>query len=108
MDKGILTIKGERKSETSEQTDRFSRVERHYGSFYRRFSLPDSADAEGIQAHGRNGVLEITIPKRAEAAPRRIQVGQGPARTERQPAAADGFAADEAVSDPGGDVMRAR
>jgi len=76
MDKGILTIKGERRSETSDQTDRFSRVERRYGSFYRRFSLPDSADAEGIQAHGRNGVLEITIPKRAEASPRRIQVGR--------------------------------
>jgi HSP20 family protein len=76
MDKGILTIKGERQGETSEQTDRFSRIERRYGSFYRRFSLPDSADPEGIQAHGRNGVLEITIPKRAEAAPRRIQVGR--------------------------------
>ncbi|MDB6163090.1 MAG: heat-shock protein [Xanthomonadaceae bacterium] len=75
MDKGILTIKGERNSETSEQTDRFSRIERRYGSFYRRFALPDSANPEGIQAHGRNGVLEITIPKRPEAAPRRIQVG---------------------------------
>lgn len=76
MDKGILTIKGERSSETSEQTDRFSRIERHYGSFYRRFALPDSADPEGIQAHGRNGVLEITIPKRPEAAPRRIPIGR--------------------------------
>jgi HSP20 family protein len=75
MDKGILTIKGERRSEATDQTDRFSRIERDYGSFYRRFSLPDSADAEGIQAHGRNGVLEIVIPKRSEAAPRRIQVG---------------------------------
>jgi HSP20 family protein len=76
MDKGILTIKGERRSEATDQTDRFSRIERDYGSFYRRFSLPDSADAEGIQAHGRNGVLEIVIPKRSEAAPRRIQVGR--------------------------------
>jgi HSP20 family protein len=74
MDKGILTIKGERSSEASEQTDRFSRIERRYGNFYRRFALPDSADPEGIQAHGRNGVLEITIPKKPEAAPRRIQV----------------------------------
>jgi HSP20 family protein len=76
MDKGILTIKGERSSESSEQTDRFSRIERRYGSFYRRFALPDSADPQGIQAHGRNGVLAITIPKRPEAAPRRIQVGR--------------------------------
>jgi HSP20 family protein len=76
MDKGILTIKGERSSETSDQTDRFSRVERRYGSFHRRFALPDSADPDGIQAHGRNGVLEIVIPKQPEAAPRRIQVGK--------------------------------
>ena len=87
MDKGILTIKGERTIETSDQTDRFSRIERRYGSFYRRFALPDSADPEGIQAHGRNGVLEISIPKKPEAAPRRIQVAskdlgrQGQART---------------------------
>ncbi len=74
MDKGILTIKGERKSETSEQTDRFSRVERHYGSFYRRFSLPDSADAEGVTANGKFGVLEIVIPKKAQATPRRITI----------------------------------
>ena len=74
MDKGILTIKGERKSESNEQTERYSRVERRYGSFHRRFALPDSADAEGIVASSRDGVLEIRIPKRAEAAPRRIQV----------------------------------
>ena len=76
MDKGILTIKGERQTETTEQTDRYSRVERRYGSFHRRFALPDSADPEGIQAHGRNGVLEIASPKRPEASPRRIQVGR--------------------------------
>ena len=76
MDKGLLTIRGERSSETSEQTDRFSRIERRYGTFHRRFALPDSADPEGIQARGRHGVLEITIPKRPESAPRRIQVGR--------------------------------
>lgn len=76
MDKGILTIKGERSSETSEETERFSRIERRYGSFHRRFALPDSADPEGIEARGRHGVLEIVIPKRTEAAPRRIQVGR--------------------------------
>ena len=81
MDKGMLTIKGERRSETSSETERFSRVERRYGSFHRRFALPDSADPEGIRASGRHGVLEITIPKRPESAPRRIQVG----RVEDQP-----------------------
>jgi HSP20 family protein len=77
MDKGILTIKGERKTETSEQAERYSRVERRYGNFHRRFALPDSADADGIAASGRNGVLTITIPKRPETKPRRIQVGNG-------------------------------
>ena len=76
MDKGILTIKGERSSESTQETDRFSRIERSYGSFHRRFALPDSADPEGIQARGRNGVLEILIPKRPESSPRRIQVGR--------------------------------
>lgn len=74
MDKGILSIRGERKSEASEDTERYSRIERRYGSFHRRFALPDSADADGISAHGRNGVLEVVIPKKPETTPRRIQV----------------------------------
>lgn len=76
MDKGILSIKGERRSESAEQTERFSRIERRYGTFHRRFALPDTADAEGITARGHNGVLEIAIPKKPESTPRRIVVGQ--------------------------------
>lgn len=75
MDKGILSIKGERNREVAEQSERFSRIERRYGSFHRRFALPDTADAEGITATGHNGVLEVIIPKRPESTPRRIQVG---------------------------------
>ena len=74
MDKGILTIKGERKLETRNEGQRFSRMERAHGLFHRRFALPDSANADGIAASGRNGVLEISIPKRPEQTPRRIQV----------------------------------
>lgn len=74
MEKGILSIKGERKAESSEPNGKLTRTERSHGLFYRRFALPDSANAEGIQATGRNGVLEISIPKRAETAPRRISV----------------------------------
>ncbi|WP_078757403.1 Hsp20/alpha crystallin family protein [Novilysobacter spongiicola] len=77
MDKGILTIKGERQSENRTETERYSRIERAHGTFHRRFALPDSADPDGITADGRNGVLEITIPKRPETTPRRIQVGGG-------------------------------
>ncbi len=75
MDKGILTIKGARSSESTRQSERFARIERRYGSFHRRFALPDSANPEGIEARGSNGVLEISIPKKPESAPRRIQVG---------------------------------
>jgi HSP20 family protein len=74
MEKGILSIKGERKAESKEQNGKLTRIERSHGLFYRRFALPDSADAEGIKAAGKNGVLEVSIPKRPETAPRRINV----------------------------------
>ena len=74
MDKGILTIRGERQSETKDQNGKLTRIERSYGAFYRRFALPDSADAEGISATGKHGVLEISIPKKPETTPRRISV----------------------------------
>ena len=75
MDKGVLTIKGERRGERVDETERYSRIERRHGTFHRRFALPDSADPEGITAEGHNGVLTISIPKRPESTPRRIQVG---------------------------------
>jgi HSP20 family protein len=74
MDRGLLTIKGERRVERFED-GRYARIERMHGQFHRRFALPDSADPDGITASGRNGVLEVVNPKRAEAQPRRIQVG---------------------------------
>lgn len=74
MDKGILSLKGERHAESKEENGQFTRVERMHGTFYRRFALPDSADAEGITAKGHNGVLEISIPKKPETTPRRIAI----------------------------------
>jgi HSP20 family protein len=74
MDKGVLTIRGERKQESKEESTKFTRIERQHGVFYRRFALPDSADADGITATGKHGVLEIVIPKRPESTPRRITV----------------------------------
>lgn len=78
MDKGVLSIKGQRSSGLEPEKGRYSRIERYQGNFQRDFALPDSADAEAIVASGRNGVLEIAIPKKAESAPRRIQVGGAP------------------------------
>jgi len=74
MDKGVLSIKGERKAETQDDNGKVTRVERLHGVFHRRFALPDSADAEGITATGKHGVLEIAIPKKPETTPRRISV----------------------------------
>ena len=74
MDKGVLTIKGERQSEKKTEEENYKRVERQYGVFYRRFTLPDSANAEGIEAQSEHGVLKITIPKQEVAQSRRISV----------------------------------
>ena len=74
MEKGVLTIKGERGQIAEERRKDYKRVERTRGAFFRRFSLPDTADAEGVFAKGEHGVLVITIPKRPEEQPRRIEV----------------------------------
>jgi HSP20 family protein len=74
MEQGVLTIKGERSSEKEETHEGYRRVERVRGTFYRRFSLPDSADAEHIEAKGKNGVLEIVLPKLQKVQPRKISV----------------------------------
>lgn len=74
MENGVLTIRGERKTEARATDTGYRRVERATGLFYRRFTLPDTVDSEGVKAHGNNGVLEITIPKQARIQPRRIEV----------------------------------
>ncbi|MFI4970480.1 MAG: Hsp20/alpha crystallin family protein [Lysobacterales bacterium] len=74
MDQGVLSLKGERKAETRDEGMKFSRVERGHGRFDRRFALPDSADADGISAVGKHGVLEISIPKKPQTTPRRIAI----------------------------------
>ncbi len=74
MENGVLTIKGERESEKKEEKEGYKRVEREWGSFYRRFSLPDTANADKISAKSKNGVLEITIPKQEKAQSRKISV----------------------------------
>ncbi|MDT8406359.1 MAG: Hsp20/alpha crystallin family protein [Methylococcales bacterium] len=76
MENGVLTIKGEKKTEATTEKENYKRVERTFGSFYRRFSLPDSADPEGISAKSKHGVLEITLPKREAVQPRKISVSQ--------------------------------
>jgi HSP20 family protein len=74
MEHGTLTIKGERKSEHKEEKENFKRVERTYGTFYRRFSLPDDANADSINATSKDGVLEITLDKKETVKPKKIKV----------------------------------
>ena len=74
MDNGVLAIKGERTEESEQEREAFKRMERARGTFYRRFSLPDTADAERISAKGSNGVLKIVIPKQEKLQPRTINV----------------------------------
>ncbi|MFP5345144.1 MAG: Hsp20/alpha crystallin family protein [Gammaproteobacteria bacterium] len=74
MENGVLTLKGERAFENADERDGYRRVERARGTFYRRFSMPDTADSERISATGKNGVLEIVIPKHERVQPRKIQV----------------------------------
>ncbi len=69
-----LTLRGERKFESDLKEDNFHRVERVYGSFVRSFSLPQSVDTDKVEADYRNGVLEVRLPKRAEAKPKQIKV----------------------------------
>ncbi len=78
-EKGVLTIKGERRSEAkqSEQPakyERVERVERVAGTFLRRFTLPETAQTDAITAKQANGVLEVSIPKQAQVQPKRIEV----------------------------------
>ena len=75
LEGGMLTIKGDRKTESENVNENaYRRVERVQGSFLRRFSLPDSADAEKVSAKGKEGVLEVTIPKKATLTPKRIPI----------------------------------
>ena len=74
MENGVLTIKGERHTENVEEKENYRRVERQSGQFYRRFTLPDSADADKIEAKSAHGVITITIPKQEVAISRRIEV----------------------------------
>ena len=74
MDNGVLSVAGERLAEDRSEADGVQRYERVSGRFYRHFTLPETADADGITARSSNGILEISIPKLPEVQARRITV----------------------------------
>ena len=73
---GVLTLSGERRQEKREDGERMHRVERQFGSFARRFALPEDANDQAISAESRDGIVTIHIPKHkvAQPQPRQIQV----------------------------------
>ena len=73
---GVLTLSGERRKEKRDEGERMHRVERQFGSFARRFALPDDANDQAIRAESRDGIVTIHIPKHkvAQPQPRQIQV----------------------------------
>jgi HSP20 family protein len=76
---GVLTLKGERKKETTEEKEGYYRSEHSYGSFYRSLPLPKNVEADKAAASYRDGVLEITLPLAAqETAVRRLAVTEPP------------------------------
>jgi HSP20 family protein len=69
-----LTIKGEKKLSSEAKEEQYHRIERHYGSFSRSFSLPQTVDTAKVAADYKNGVLTVRLPLREEAKPRQIKV----------------------------------
>lgn len=74
VENNTMTIRGERKFEQKVREDNYLRMERAYGSFSRSFSLPNTVNTEQIQAEYKDGVLTVTLPKRAESKPKQVKI----------------------------------
>jgi HSP20 family protein len=74
MDNGVLSVAGERHPIAVGEESGVQRIERATGRFLRRFTLPDTANADAISAKCANGILEVAIPKAPEVQARRITV----------------------------------
>jgi HSP20 family protein len=70
----VLTIQGERKSETEKKDKNYYRVERWSGSFERSVGFPAEVDASKVKASFKDGVLELTVPKSEKAQPKQIEI----------------------------------
>ncbi len=74
IEEGVLSIKGERKFEEEVKEGNFTRFERQYGTFERRFSLPTGIDAAAVKADYKSGVLTLIVPKKEESKPKSIKI----------------------------------
>ena len=71
---GVLTLQGERKLEKEEKGKKFHKIERAYGKFVRLFAVPTEVDPTKVLAEFKDGVLNVRLPKSAEAKPRAFEV----------------------------------
>ena len=74
LENNVLSIRGERKFERKDEGENFHFMERSYGSFYRSFSLPKNVDGEQIGAEYKDGVLTVTLPKKEEVKPKKVEI----------------------------------
>jgi HSP20 family protein len=110
LDKGVLTVKGERKLAATKGKNEKVWVGRSYGRFSRSFTLPKGIDEQGLRAELADGVLTVTLPKGVEAKPRRIEVrgSQPEIKPLEAPAAAPSTGSGEGVLAPRRAVVRGR
>jgi HSP20 family protein len=78
LEGNALTLRGERKLENVDKQEGYHRMERSYGPFSRRFTLPSTVETGNVTAQSRDGVLRIFLPKKAETKPRQIKVQADP------------------------------
>jgi HSP20 family protein len=74
LENNLLTIRGEKKQQAEEHSERVHRYERSYGAFERTFAPPSTVDHDRIQAGYQNGILTVSVPKAEGARPREIPV----------------------------------
>ncbi len=77
IEKNVLTVSGERRTELEDKHEGYYRLERSTGAFARSLTLPEGVDADAVSAAFEDGVLEVRIPKPAQAQPRRVQIAVG-------------------------------
>ncbi len=73
----VLTLEAERKFEDETKKENYHRIERAYGSFHRRFALPEGIEVDKIKAAYDKGVLKVTLPKSPERQPKVRQISVG-------------------------------
>lgn len=70
----VLTLSGEKKAEHKEVKNNFIRLERRFGKFERKFRIPENVDSGKISAVYKDGILEISLPRREESKPKQVEI----------------------------------